>query len=270
MFSKSCFFIVIVLSLLGVSVSAEVFTDDFSEGIDYATWKIVCSDPDYYTIDDTQGDVRINKIQGGTLPSQSCYLSNRFNIRGDFDLRIDFRDANINRISGDENQIILHAVPDEWFAIVRSDSSWAGNNIHFFHNGWIGTQSCTDTAGTLRITRTGTTITGYLNDNPIASRTGPDVDAWISFTLQQWQSNDPMSVTYDNFYVEADQIIWAADFNEDSGVNLIDLATFVSAWLSKPGDGNWNEKCNINFPSDNVINILDFNIFAGQWLRGTE
>ncbi len=35
-------------------------------------------------------------------------------------------------------------------------------------------------------------------------------------------------------------------------------------------DGNWNEKSNINFPSDNVINILDFNIFAGQWLIGTE
>jgi len=87
--------------------------------------------------------------------------------------------------------------------------------------------------------------------------------------LQQWQSNDPMSVTYDNFYVEADEIIWAADFNEDGSVNLIDLATFVSAWLSNPGDGNWNEKCDINFPSD-IINILDFNIFAGQWLRGTE
>jgi len=126
------FFIGIVLSLLGVSVNADVFTDDFSGGIDYATWRISCNDPDYYTIDDTQGDVRINKIQGGTLSSPALTVNARFNLRGDFDLRVDFRDASINRISGNENQILLHAIPDEVFAIERSDTSGVGHNIHFF------------------------------------------------------------------------------------------------------------------------------------------
>ena len=184
-------------------------------------------------------------------------------------MRIDFRDANINRISGNENQVNLTSAQD-LFAITRSDASGAGNNIHVFQYAWFGTQPCSDTSGTLRITRIGTTLTGYLNDNLIASRTGSGVDTENYLQLYNYRSYDPTSVTFDNFYIEADQILWTADFNEDGSVNLIDFAELASAWLSEPGDGNWNAKCDINLPKDNVINVLDLDIFTWQWLIGTE
>ncbi|MGA2916786.1 MAG: glycoside hydrolase family 71/99-like protein [Sedimentisphaerales bacterium] len=44
------------------------------------------------------------------------------------------------------------------------------------------------------------------------------------------------------------------------------LGVFTSAWLSEPGDGNWNPGCDISLPADNIINFLDFAVFAQNWL----
>ena len=52
------------------------------------------------------------------------------------------------------------------------------------------------------------------------------------------------------------------DIDGDCKVNLYDLAILASAWLSKAGDDNWDPDCNISQPTDNVINFLDFSVFA--------
>jgi len=59
-----------------------------------------------------------------------------------------------------------------------------------------------------------------------------------------------------------------ADFNQSGSVDYLDLLILVQSWLSQPGDENWNERYDISDPADGIINLLDFAVFARQWLEG--
>jgi len=60
----------------------------------------------------------------------------------------------------------------------------------------------------------------------------------------------------------------SGDFEPDCDVDMSDLDILASAWLSSPGDGNWNSDCNLSPPE--IINFLDFCIFAENWLTIVE
>ena len=57
-----------------------------------------------------------------------------------------------------------------------------------------------------------------------------------------------------------------ADFDQNGDVGYVDLSIMVQAWLSQPGDENWDGRCDISKPADDIINLLDFVVFARQWL----
>lgn len=59
-----------------------------------------------------------------------------------------------------------------------------------------------------------------------------------------------------------------ADFDESGGVDMVDLMILTESWLSQPDDENWNSRCDISEPADGIINLLDFAVFASQWLEG--
>jgi len=59
-----------------------------------------------------------------------------------------------------------------------------------------------------------------------------------------------------------------ADFNQSGNVDYLDLLMLVESWLSQAGDENWNGRCDISDPADGIINLLDFAVFARQWLEG--
>jgi hypothetical protein len=61
-----------------------------------------------------------------------------------------------------------------------------------------------------------------------------------------------------------------ADFDLSGNVDYADLFILVQAWLGQPGDGNWDGRCDISHPADGIINLLDFTIFASQWLEGEQ
>ncbi len=63
------------------------------------------------------------------------------------------------------------------------------------------------------------------------------------------------------------QIPLAGDFVCPDGVNFIDFAILANAWLSDPAQANWNGRCDIAEPIDNVINLLDLETFAQNWLE---
>ncbi|MBN2210837.1 MAG: glycoside hydrolase family 9 protein [Sedimentisphaerales bacterium] len=48
------------------------------------------------------------------------------------------------------------------------------------------------------------------------------------------------------------------DINFDGAVNMADLTLFIHAWLSSPGDANWNPNANLAQPFDNIIDFADF------------
>ena len=63
---------------------------------------------------------------------------------------------------------------------------------------------------------------------------------------------------------------YPGDFVSPYGVDFLDFAVLGLAWYSQPGDGNWNAICDISEPNDNVIDELDLEVFAENWLAGVE
>lgn len=56
----------------------------------------------------------------------------------------------------------------------------------------------------------------------------------------------------------ADEYYWSpADFDRDEVVNFVDYAIFANAWLSEPGEPEWNPRCDISNPVDSYIDYND-------------
>ena len=59
-----------------------------------------------------------------------------------------------------------------------------------------------------------------------------------------------------------------ADFNESGAVDTVDLMILTESWLTRLGDEGWDVRCDISEPADGAIDMLDFAVFARQWLEG--
>lgn len=60
--------------------------------------------------------------------------------------------------------------------------------------------------------------------------------------------------------------IVAGDFDRDNNIDIADFTIFASAWLTKPGDAQWNPACDISSPTDNFIDMRDLAVFSNNWL----
>jgi len=60
------------------------------------------------------------------------------------------------------------------------------------------------------------------------------------------------------------------DFDYNCDVDFGDFAILGLAWLSSPGDGNWNQDCDILETAGPVIDMLDLAVFVGNWLTIAE
>ena len=58
-----------------------------------------------------------------------------------------------------------------------------------------------------------------------------------------------------------------ADFDTSGDVNMVDFAIFASAWLTEPGDAQWNPKCDTATPTDSYIDMQDLAVVVGCWLE---
>ena len=58
------------------------------------------------------------------------------------------------------------------------------------------------------------------------------------------------------------------DFEPDGDVDFVDFVELASAWLSHTDDGNYNQLCNMNNPPDNIVDVLDLEVFSEHWLFG--
>jgi N-acetylneuraminic acid mutarotase len=62
----------------------------------------------------------------------------------------------------------------------------------------------------------------------------------------------------------------AADIDGDGIVDFVDFAILSSAWMSQPGQPNWNPACDISNPKDNIIDWKDLAVFTEYWSTGAE
>ncbi len=70
----------------------------------------------------------------------------------------------------------------------------------------------------------------------------------------------------------ADVLDLSADIAPDGGdgkVNLTDWVRFANAWLSIPGQPNWDEACDLAVTPGVIIGEDDLGVFADQWLSRT-
>jgi hypothetical protein len=184
------------------------FDDDFSLGLRPLYWTVAQTTAGLYSVDSTQGDVRLAKVgsnSAGILQNVVLNL-NMQNIggpvAGDFELSVDFSNAVLG--SGGTDQIELHAFFEDssYFYDVYDNSS--GVNVHVWTGSIQPGFSTTVTGGTFRIVRSGATVSAYLNTSLVWS--SPWTTGRLSgatFVLQlQPGSDDNESVRFDNFHLK--------------------------------------------------------------------
>lgn len=190
---------------------AQGYVDIFENGINTTYWSVV-SDDTLYSYDDSNGDVRFIHKKGGSNTLRSIRLIFKAAVYGDFDVSIDFREAFIDRINGDPgNQVQLNLnFGGQAFSVVRSDEQGYGHNYHVWIDPpaqWRGAQSTSDLSGTLRVTRSGSRVSGFFNDDSIFSDSfNNSVLQHISLSLQNNGTTDSAAVTFDNFILIADSL----------------------------------------------------------------
>ena len=58
------------------------------------------------------------------------------------------------------------------------------------------------------------------------------------------------------------------DIDDDGNVDMDDFDILTEAWLTRPGDNQWNPDCDINNPADNFIDMRDFAVLSRYWRKG--
>ena len=144
------------------------YWNDFSEGMGNA---LTIHDPsNLYSFDDLNGTIHISKPADTTGDFfRAAKVSTQVPISGDFDIRVDFQLIEPLQEGG---QLELQAYGESfYFFVVRSnESGLGGQNVHVYYGdseneGRIAPNPCiafSQMSGTLRITREGEALTGYV------------------------------------------------------------------------------------------------------------
>jgi hypothetical protein len=185
------------------------FDDDFSAGLRPQSWTVTQTTTGLFAVDATQGNLQLTKVGSNTtsaLQNVAVVLnlaSLGGSIAGDFDYSVEF--SNVVQGSGGVDQVELHAhFADSSYFFDVYDNSDGGANVHVWTGSINGRMAGAHTAGTFRISRVGTTLSGYLGGTLIYSQssTSPLTGAELVLQLQPG-SNDNISVVYDNFHFTA-------------------------------------------------------------------
>jgi hypothetical protein len=94
-----------------------------------------------------------------------------------------------------------------------------------------------------------------------------------------WNPECDISIPADNIVDMPDLAVFAdnwlcvpvrteGNFDGDTDVDMADFAILASAWSTGPEDDGWNPDCDISFPADNSVDILDLAAFVTHWLEG--
>jgi hypothetical protein len=215
-----------------------VFTDNFTSGINPAHWTVNAG---AYTIDYTQGDIRMSKPAGGGAWGSVIF---NHDVYGDFDISVDYRDA---VLAGCQNQIQLNlSFGGQYVANRRENWCDSRYSVWLDPGGTVGVLGTADTSWTLRVTRVGSTVTFYANGTQTfqgSFNNSPVTDLWLS--LQNNGTDAAISVTFDNFIVKAADIVipYAFTFTPRTEVPL--GTTIVSNPITVTG---------ISYPTSIAIN----------------
>ena len=196
------------------AASAATYTTDFADGIDPTYFTVTQSTAGLYTVDTSQGNVQLawaGYPNPGGLPTVNVNLNMSAvggAISGDFSTSVDFANAVVSGTGLNQVQLnVLFADGTSYdFLDVYdngTDNGVGSLNVHVYEdqNGTTnGAIPVSVNSGTFTVTRTGSTVTGYFNGQPIFSDTFSAAVQGINFSLQNnFGSSDATSVTLTGF-----------------------------------------------------------------------
>ncbi len=212
-------------------IPPQAFADGFCSGISPSYWAVQSNQPLYSMTMNNCGVVFSKPAGTGTNPNfQFIALALQpLRVQGDFDVRVGFTGASINHLTGSPgNQVQLNCnFGGQFFAVVRSDESGFGQNVHVYADPpglWYGTRTDMDTSGILRITRSGTLLSGYFNSMPLYQADYSTGDATLTCSLQNNGTSDPTSVTFQDFQLFATRITPVSLFIRAAGPGQVALS----------------------------------------------
>lgn len=189
-----------------------VLADDFATGVAPARWTLIGNSP-AYLVDTATSAFGLSRAAGGVPGFAFAGLELAYRAGGDFDARVDFRNAVIKRVNGAPgNQIHFNAsFGGQTFGIVRSDEVTApGDNVHVWADpppAWFGALPWTATNGTLRLKRSGTLVMAFIDDTLVHLDNHNTNTVGLGFTLQNNGTTDATAVWFDDFRLEAERLI---------------------------------------------------------------
>jgi len=145
--------------------------------LDPSYWSVIQSTADFFSLDASQGNVQLAKstahnpggLQGVNLRLNFAPFGGR--LTNNFTTQVDFTNAVVPGPGLD--QVELHTYYEDgsiYFAVYDNSG---GLNAHVWDGGGVqGALAVTGNSGTLRLSRTNGTVTGYFNDTPLFSKPG--------------------------------------------------------------------------------------------------
>ncbi len=201
------------LLLANAGSMAATFVDDFSLGLRPECWTVLQSTPGFYSVNATDGTVRLAK-GSATTPGGVQYVFVRLNlaefggpVTGDFSTQVDFTNAVI--AGPGLNQVELHTYFEDGSIFYAVYDQSSGLNAHVWDGyGVRGTLAVSGSSGTFVIARAGATLSAYYNGTLLFSSEKTSPLSNVDFVLQNNQgSDDPISVTFDNFSLTAASVV---------------------------------------------------------------
>lgn len=207
--------------LLGSQAGAEVFREDFDDNhLDPALWTVATwgSGPQ---LSEANQQIEIDFPGSSSGTDFGCKLASIFQLRGDFDVQVDFRLITWPFGNGvrmgfgiDEGGVPYHAGVERT-SFGQDDYPWEPREVYTvdFPDGVHGITGTSDMTGSLRLVRSGATQTGYYHGSSgwVLIGTGPaptqdvviKVAAWSAYQFMHW---DVFSA-WDNLVVNSGEVV---------------------------------------------------------------
>jgi hypothetical protein len=228
------------------------FTDDFVK-LEECMYSIT-GDPAVWNVRAQNGQLRISKAAVGPLTFNTGAASPRMQLIGDFNIEVAYQLFSIS--NGDQAQVNLYSTDGTFRFAMRREFINNANDYSVWTGSACGLSSTTDTQGSMRISRTGSNLTGYKKSPGgawVPLCTVPINAAPMVLELAANNNvglNPAFDVAYDNLLVTAGGITWSIDASDPDNDGIMSECdncpnVYNPTQVDSDGDGA-GEACDCN------------------------